>query len=468
MTMYPDRRVGKKVKTMCENAAESGHAQSRSKARRKRGSLRLHRLVSVHLALAAAVTAADDPRPQSPVLDDRSALTALEQIWQLTCEQVFPPELVATHFGTRTFEDLRRQANALDTVAALPTILNPFLDSLGVSHTQLYAPHDFEYAFFRSLFSTRTPDEPAFSHLGLQLLQESGTWWVRESLDGLPADRAGIRRGDRLVGLDGEAFHPARVCDGGQRTSDEPHRLDLVRGSSIVSVYVSCVRQNPHASMHDAISNSVQTLGLEDGREVGYVRLWTGTGSAGLDRFRAAIAELAETDALILDLRGGFGGAWYEHLDPFFADRQGFFSYTVINREGRTDYRPEPRENPAPYQRPMVVLINEGTRSGKEALAFQFRKSGRAALIGSRTAGAFSAGKGLFVDDAGPLVYYLAVAEYRLDGQQIEGVGVAPDLEVPYPAIVSDGPRQASGEIAGQDPQLAAALGYLARLLRHS
>ncbi|MEE4109330.1 MAG: S41 family peptidase [Halieaceae bacterium] len=383
----------------------------------------------------------------------------------MTQEQIYPPTLLATHFLPSTYQALREQASALDSVAALTDVLNPFLDSLGVSHTQLYARQDFEYAFFRSLFSTRDAQQPPFSHPGLQLLHHSEAWWVREILDGFPAAEAGMQRGDRLLTLDGDAFDPRRLCDGGERRGPEPHTVAFLRGSRQITVSVPCVRQNPHASMHDAMLNSVRTLTRGEHR-IGYLRLWTGTGAEGLRRYRAAIAELSDTDALILDLRGGFGGAWYEHLDPFFPNREDFFSFTVINREGTTTYEPEAHETDAPYEGPMAVLINEGTRSGKEAVAFQFRKSGRAALIGTTTRGAFSAGKGLFVDDDGPLVYYLSVAEYRLDGQVIEGVGVDPHLVIPYPVLPTEGAEghSDSGQ-NGYDPQLAGALEYLVDVL---
>lgn len=400
-----------------------------------------------------------------PVLDARSPLSAFEQIWQLTQEQIYPPSLVAMHFAPGTYEALRQKVSALDSVSALTGVLNPFLDSLGVSHTRLYARHDFEYAFFRSLFSTRDADQPPFSHPGLQLLHHSKAWWVRETLDGFPAELAGIRRGDRLLTLDGDAFDPRRLCDGGERRTPEPQTIELLRGGRPFEVSVPCVRQNPHASMHDAMLNSVRTL-TREGHRIGYLRLWTGTGAEGLRRYRTAIAALSGTDALILDLRGGFGGAWYEHLDPFFPNRESFFAFTVISRDGTKTYEPEAQETDAPYDRPMAVLINEGTRSGKEAVAFQFMKSGRAALIGTTTRGAFSAGKGLFVDDNGPLLYYLSVAEYRLDGQIIEGVGVEPDRVVPDPVVPSE---EAEGNGAarrdGYDPQLASALDYLVDVL---
>ena len=79
----------------------------------------------------------------------------------------------------------------------------------------------------------------------------------------------------------------------------------------------------------------------------------------------------------------------------------------------------------------MVVLINSGTRSGKEALAYQFLKTRRATLIGTTTAGAFTAGKGFFADRNAGYMLYLAVFEMSLDDQVIEGIGVAPHIRVP-------------------------------------
>jgi carboxyl-terminal processing protease len=107
------------------------------------------------------------------------------------------------------------------------------------------------------------------------------------------------------------------------------------------------------------------------------------------------------------------------------------------------------------YDRPLVVLINEGTRSGKESLAYQFRQGDRATVVGTTTAGAFTAGRGLLTDPAQPYFLFLASAEPRLDGQVIEGVGVAPHVAVPY-RVTAD----------GDDPQLARALEIVEGLVR--
>jgi len=80
----------------------------------------------------------------------------------------------------------------------------------------------------------------------------------------------------------------------------------------------------------------------------------------------------------------------------------------------------------------MVVLINGGVRSGKEALAYQFKKSNRAILIGTNTKGAFSVGQGIFNNKHLPYFLYLATGEVLLDQNRIEGISISPDIQVPY------------------------------------
>jgi carboxyl-terminal processing protease len=81
------------------------------------------------------------------------------------------------------------------------------------------------------------------------------------------------------------------------------------------------------------------------------------------------------------------------------------------------------------YSKPLVVLINRGTRSGKEALAYSLQRSGRATLIGERTAGAFLAGKIFDLDNRTAL--YLPVHDAEFLGKRLEGTGVVPDVDVP-------------------------------------
>ncbi len=158
----------------------------------------------------------------------------------------------------------------------------------------------------------------------------------------------------------------------------------------------------------------------------------------GVDVSMLAVdGDFANDVGVILDLRDGYGGAWWEYLDAFFPDRGDYFVAHTFNADGAAEpVAAEAQVNNEAYSGPMAVLINAGTRSGKEALAYQFVKTGRATVIGTTTAGAFSGGMGIFAQRDAGYVLYLAVLEMRLDDRVIEGVGVAPHIEVsPQPGV---------------------------------
>jgi carboxyl-terminal processing protease len=82
------------------------------------------------------------------------------------------------------------------------------------------------------------------------------------------------------------------------------------------------------------------------------------------------------------------------------------------------------------YDRPVTILINGGSRSGKELLAYYFKKTKRGLLIGERTAGYVCGGSYKRISDESMLLYCAAMVV--VDGKRLEGVGVEPDIDVPF------------------------------------
>jgi carboxyl-terminal processing protease len=77
----------------------------------------------------------------------------------------------------------------------------------------------------------------------------------------------------------------------------------------------------------------------------------------------------------------------------------------------------------------LVVLVGKGSASGAEVLAAALRDNGRAVLIGSTTFGKGSVNHLRQLSDGGAL--YITIARWLTPkGEQIEGIGLAPDIEV--------------------------------------
>lgn len=359
---------------------------------------------------------------------DEGQMEVLMRFWDEAYRNVYPADL-QERFSREEYGKLREVARSAEKVTELSPAINAFLEGLGVSHTRFYDDEDVDFYLFRSLFTTHELDNPKARHIGAQFARVDGRYVVREVLNGYPADLAGIRRGDVIDTADGEPFDPYHAFN---PVRDEPVRVSIVRNGRRSEIGIRAVFDNPNRSMHNAMRNSasIMPLGIH---EVAYVRLWSGTHPDMLQTFeRLIFEELGDYDALILDLRGGFGGAGYEYLDLFFPDRSGYPKIEIVDNEGRRDWPISPRINERYYRGPMVVLINEGTRSGKEMLAYQFVKSERATVIGTTTRGAFTLGRAFFTEPELDYFLLLSTGELLLDGNRIEGVGVEPHHRVEY------------------------------------
>jgi carboxyl-terminal processing protease len=139
----------------------------------------------------------------------------------------------------------------------------------------------------------------------------------------------------------------------------------------------------------------------------------------------------------VLDLRDGWGGAAPDYLRIFNRDVPALQSTT---RDG-TVYAQDPH-----IRVPATVLINRGTRSGKEIIAYAIKKHHLARMVGDNTGGAVLPGSPFCLDNGA--ILYLTSSRLTVDGEVLEAKGVAPDV------VVSFDLRYA----AGRDPQLEAAL----------
>lgn len=130
--------------------------------------------------------------------------------------------------------------------------------------------------------------------------------------------------------------------------------------------------------------------------EVGYMHVRTfdpSNGTMGPDgkmttMLRAALAELADTEALILDFQDN-GGGLVTASDPFLGNLvERRLSYLWGNAKGqRRVIRPrQPR-----YRGQVVALVNERSASGGEWAARILRDAGRATVVGGPTVGAEAA-----------------------------------------------------------------------------
>jgi carboxyl-terminal processing protease len=310
------------------------------------------------------------------------------------------------------------------TMTALDKSINDALHALHVSHTQFVTPNDETYYFLKTLFNERGdkghPEEEKIDYVGAVT---GGVGCapneVRYVLDGSPAEAAGIKIGDRIISVNGTPYIGQLSFSG---THGKPTSIKLKRAGNDLSVTVKPMLKNDYEAYIEAIGKSIRTHTTTDGKKIGYVHVWCGGSDKTHDAIEQALDKLSNTDALIFDLRDGYGGNFFDDLDYFYRNPDGYPPFTSVFRSGKKF------TSNMVYTKPVLCLINGGSRSGKELLAYSLKKTHRATLVGENTAGAVLAGRLWPINEKAGL--YLAVAAGDTEGVVLEAKGVSPDVEV--------------------------------------
>lgn len=341
-------------------------------------------------------------------------LRRFDLVWQQTRDKFYDPKMHGVNWD-EVGRKYRPRAEAAASRSALQQTINEMLGELHASHLHYSTSDEFDYYLLKALFRPAGSLE-AVPHIGVQGIQDGNAFVVKAILDGSPAAQEGIRFGDRLLTVNDKPFTTSGAF---RSVKDDPAKITLERGGSRLTIYAVPVRQGAVEAYAKAIRSSVRIL-ERDGKRLGYVHLWCMSNREFVSAFDEALrGKLANTDGLILDLRDGYGGS------PEFFDYLLFrpdIAMTTIPRGGQAS------SDHSGYSKPLVVLINGGSRSAKEYFAYELKKSGRGTLVGTKTMGAFLGAGGFPIADDGMLL--APIIDLRVDGKRLEGVGVSPDVDV--------------------------------------
>jgi carboxyl-terminal processing protease len=151
-------------------------------------------------------------------------------------------------------------------------------------------------------------------------------------------------------------------------------------------------------------------------------------------QFKTEFANFKNAPGLIIDLRGVTGGNVHDIglkiAEYFFQTRVSFGRF--VNRSGETPmFRSlNAAAGAQVYQGPVVILVDEATRSAGEVFASGFQENGRAPIIGHQSCGCVAD-----VDSkklkGGGVLQYSHLGYFSGKGRKLEGTGVIPDKTVP-------------------------------------
>ena len=297
--------------------------------------------------------------------------------------------------GRSAPRDVRAQAQLFEEV--LEHLQRDYVDTLPDSLlyaravagvvSELHDPHSV-YLDPRRLRRLEEATTGHYAGVGIQMdVRDSGVTVV-STLPGTPAERAGIRTGDRIVEIDGKATSGL--------TSDEA--LRSLRGAAGSHVQLTVERSDVAATIPYSLErveidvNPVQhAMLLGDG--VGYVDLTVFSSSAAGELARTVDSlRSAGAHSLVLDLRGDPGGLLDQGIGvaDLFLDS----GKRIVSTRGRTPAESQSFTDAAPQRfadMPLVVLTDSGTASASEIVAGALQDHDRALVVGTTTYGKGSA-----------------------------------------------------------------------------
>ena len=248
---------------------------------------------------------------------------------------------------------------------------------------------------------------------------ERGLINVVSPIDGSPADKAGIKTGDKIVSVGGEIYDGNSIDQAVAAMRGKPGtKVDLVIIRGQKELQFTIIRAN-------IVMQTVRSEVLDG--NIGYIRI-SSFEEKTADDFKRHLKDMESqgVKGLILDLRDNGGGlveVSVEVADALL--EEGVVTYTEDRKGNKEYYKSTPGMTSLPY----VVLVNGGTASASEIItgAIKDHKTGK--IVGTTTYG-----KGIIQSieklSNGDAVKLTIMQYFSPDGNVIHKVGIKPDIEV--------------------------------------
>lgn len=267
----------------------------------------------------------------------------------------------------------------------------------------------------------------SFSGIGAEIGIRKGILTIIAPLKNTPADRAGLKAGDKVIKIDDEVTLDLAL--------DEAVRK--IRGQKGTEVRLTILRNNADKTKElKIIRDVIRVQILETEKKSGgifVIKLHHFTESAAFE-FRKAVQEFfaSGSERLVLDLRNNPGGFLTVSVDIaswFLPPGE------VVARERFADGSEELYRSSG-YRLlekiPTVVLMNEGSASASEIVAGALRDLREIKLVGMKTFGKGSVQEVVNLPKESSLK--VTIAKWLTPkGEEINGKGLEPDVKVELP-----------------------------------
>jgi carboxyl-terminal processing protease len=440
--------------------------------------------IAMAVALSSCASAAPDegrgatPEPISTEL----ALQTFDSAWSRINDSYYDPGFRGIDWaGIR--DELRPSAARATTKAELREILQDMLSRLGESHFAII-PRDAVDAITVEDDGTADAAASGLGEVGLEVRWVDDELAVFRVTEGTARD-AGVRAGwvvDRIGEREIARWREVRAEaePGRERISIETETIQgadaLLAGPAGTAVEVAFRDGDGAERVLELERRPVRGQLVQFGQlppmvsSLDYRRVEQPGGCVGVIEFNIwmvplvapfneAVDELADCVGMVIDVRGnlgGVGGMVMSTAGSFFGERSELG--TIESRAGDLNFVAMPRQVDTrgdlrpPFEGRLAILIDQMSMSTSEIFAAGLKSTGRARLFGQTTPG-YALPAVTLPLPSGDVLYHVVSNLTDPAGVRIEGLGVAPDVEIPLDRVAL---------LEGRDEVLDAAIAWAA------
>lgn len=298
-------------------------------------------------------------------------------------------------------------------------------DSLGDPYTAYYTKEEWKM-YSESITGS-------YVGIGVSIsLGEDNLVTIVEPFEGSPAEEAGMKKGDKIIRVDGKDVRGVKDGDA---------VVNMIRGPEDTKVKITVYRPSNGEMLEFDLTRkkikiaNIKSRMLED--NIGYIRIVKFDSEIN-KYFNEHLNKLISSGmkALVIDVRDNPGG-YYDQVVAI-CDRllpEGTIVYTEDKYKRQDIKKSDAKE----LGMPIAVLINGNSASASEILAGAIKDHKKGTLVGTKTFGKGLVQASSTLDDGSGLKVTIA-RYFTPSGVCIHGAGIMPDIEIDVPEEYKDSP----------------------------
>lgn len=259
---------------------------------------------------------------------------------------------------------------------------------------------------------------------GVEFDKETTLTKIIKVYKGTPAEEAGLRENDIIYEVDGTSAYGLTASE----------VVSMIKGEEGTHVTLTIVRDGESDFLYVDVERRKVSSPTVDfkmlNEDAAYIQI-TEFDTVTKDQFTEALAMAKGNNmkGLVLDLRSNPGGNLDTVVDiARMLLPEGLIVYTEDKYGERIEYSCDGKKQ---LNVPLVVLVNQNSASASEILAGAIKDYGTGTLVGMTTFGKGIVQRVLPMKD-GSAVKVTTSSYFTPKGNNIHGIGIAPDVECPF------------------------------------